>query len=840
MTAPYEDARQLAAWGFTVYPAKHQGKMPVVPWKQYLTSGTTERLEGWFSRGEPLNMWIACGRPSRCVVLDIDSDEAHTYWQAKMGELLDATTCVRTAKGWHYYFTIDDDQAVPSWSHHDAATGLQWDVRADGTGVIVPPSVHESGHVYEWVRDPDHMQPMPDLLRGPGGHGDLPDVDIAPVRSMLSQLLSNPPDEGGRNVWMSRVAGHYAKQYRGQRDAYEVQCRLANTLCSPPLDDDELAKTLESIWAKENAKPDQEVAQQSLDQDCGWLLSAKDHLLTLVTVKDADGNSTQDLRQWGNFDLRALGVVEDGDALRTYDVEIHRKRTGDVRNDLLPAQVLADSRRMRAWLAQHGVNLTTPAEREVGAKMAWTDRLQAYIESQNPPRFQVVNSLGWHGDGFIVHEGVIRDDGMHGFDGVKPNPLLRKLGDWRYGVVEVDEARRVLNEVLTFHHPIVASVFGAWWAACLLKPQIQQRSSQFPIMGLEAPSESGKTTGMFSKLIQLAGNGQGQTMYTPAALRDALGSHRSGIVWIDDEDSLDHLTRLFRSATGEGSMTKKGEDNTGSVTAHLVAPLLISGEALGLDDQKALRDRTISLEVPSPTDRMSLHDPSRPQWDDIVELGRTYPDLTVMAGTIVQLALQQAALVEQLPSLKGDGHRFGDKMATLRLGARILAGMTGDDAHVQRVDEWVACQEDTGAENALTLEIIPTALAMLGMPDHVAAPMHGEPGTPVFYRADGDLAGVWVNTMHLAEWWRLHKRGKVEQRVASRAALNAQLKALGGTERSIRARVNGYDNYRPMYRRLPDEVGVGCVARALQGVPGVHHATLDAPAVAAHDIDGLF
>jgi len=809
-----DNAQQLDQWGFNVFPAAYAGKLPTVQWKQYQTVRTSDRLTQWFNTPRPVNYWVACGRVSGIVVLDIDSDGAEQYWRERIGDTMETTACVQTAKGHHYYYRIDNDDPVASWSHHDADTALSWDVRADGTGVIAPPSVHANGHTYTWIRTPEHLEPLPDILRGPSTTN--PSTGETNTRSILAKLLGEPPTKGGRNIWMSRVAGHYAKQYRTMGDAYRVQCEIANHLLPEPLTPAEFDKTITSIWDTEQQKDAEQLNQA--DEDNGYLISGQDRLLAPVMIKEEEGWRIE-LRQWANFDLRTVGVVEDDDAARTYDIEIHRKRQNDVRTDLLPATTLADNRKLAAWLAGHGVNITQPTEREQ-CKMPPSARLQSYLEAQKPPHFKVVQALGWDGAGFICHEGVVRSDGLHGYAGTKPDPMLRKRGEWRYGFVEPGDARAILQEVLTFHHEHVAAVFGAWWAACLLKPQLQQVSSQFPFMALEAPSESGKTTGMFSKLIQLAGNGQGQTSYTMASMRNAIAAHHSGIVWVDDEDSLDHLTQLLRIATGEGSYTKMAEDHSTSVTVKLVSPILLSGEALQMGSQKALKDRAVMLEVPSPTDRRSVHNPNRPQWDDIVNLTVKHPDLTTMAGNMVQMALQHGDQVKLLGELRGDtAKRYGDKMAILQVGARVLAGMTDQPHWIELVDRWVDDQIDTGAENALTLKILPTALQIMGWPDRVFGPERDMPPTPVFTRPAGQpLDGVWFSVNHLALWWSRYKQGRIEQRTESREALEQQARALGLPQQVKRIKIQGHANIRPSYWRLPDDVAARVLQRA-QGDP---------------------
>lgn len=830
-----EIAQQLDSWGLNVLPARRGGKAPQIGWEPYQTQRTTKKLRAWFTGGTPHNWWVVTGRISGVVVLDIDSDGGETYWREQLGdETLDTTACATTAKGRHYYFK--HAHALSSWSapKEQRDSGIAYDVRADGTGVIVPPSIHESGVKYEWVRGLECALELPDALRGPsraeagtGGGGQ--------ARSMLSELLDHPPrgEDSGRNNWLTRVAGHYAKHFRRMKDAYETHVRHAADMLDTPLPEIEITKVVESIWKTEHKQTDDDL--ESPNERNGFLVRGDACILVQTRYKDADGEQHIDVAPWADFDIRAIGVVEDDDANRTYDVEILRRRQGDVRRGLLPASRLARGDAIAAWLGEFGVGVLPPDN--MWPRAGGTgERLRRYLEAQDPPQFQVVDHLGWHqdGGGFVAHEGVIRADGLHGHEHHKPDPRLRNWAPYRYGFMDETAVVRALREVLTFHDETVCSVYGAWWIACLLKPQIHDVVSQFPFMALEAPSESGKTTGFFGMMLQLAGNTQGQVDPTRASLRDSMSAHASGIVWIDDLSDMQHLMDLLRQATGEGSVAKKGEDRTTQAVVRLVAPIAISGEALQLGGQKALMDRAVMLEVPSPTSRRSLHDPDRLQWLDIVELRRRYPDLTAMAGTIVQMTLQHADMVHDLPSLvPPEGGRYGDKIAVVRLGARVLAAVTGDEHHIDRVERWCVDQEAVGSENALTLRMIPEALARTGW---LRAPERAEgrwPATPAF--VDKNKI-VWFSASMLAAWWSEINRGHVEKRTETADALVQQARALGLSERR-RFRLSGDHERKLWYWSLGLELSKVVVMRSrgdnnTRGVfPEQHRLALEATRV---------
>jgi hypothetical protein len=813
MVTPIEEARRLAGWGLNVLPAAVGGNHPQIEWKPYQEQRTDSKLAVWFAGDRPRDYWIATGLISGCAVLDCDNQEAVDYWRAKLGaEVLENTPTAKTKRGRHYYFKLD--QPMRSWSVHpeDGQTGPSFDVRADKTGVIAPPSQNKT-----WERSPDDysMEPVPAELQKPAE--EFRDQAGGGARSMLTQLLENP-GKGGYNNWFTRVCGHYAKEYSTRRDAYEYHCweayaKLDHVSGGDAHPKPDAIKTLEQIWGSEQAK---ETDRRTVKASAGFLVSGGAVILTQVAKSVGKGDEKvveYELDEWADFDLKATGVVEDHDVPRVYSVELTRSRHGDTIATQLPARVCADPRLLTGWLAQFGVSIGPPEN--ISPKMLpFTTRLGRYLESQNPPHFRVVDHLGWHDDGFVVHEGVIQADGLHPHLKVRPATQLSNWAPYRYGTSHTPaETRAVLNEILTFHDETVCSVFGAWWIACILKPQIMRVSSQFPFMALEAASESGKTTGFFSLMLSLAGNTQGNVNPTRAALRDYMSAHQSGIVWIDDLDDPNALFELLRQATGEGSVTKKGDDHE-QVVAELVAPISISGEALNLSGQKALADRAVQLQVPSPTQRRSLRDPAVAQWVDVVALKARVPDLTEYAGTLVQMVLAHAALVESLPTLVPPaGGRFGDKVGILRLGAHLLAAVTGNEDHIDRVDAWVANLDDVGHENALTLRLLPTALAQTEWRATAMSTGDGRwPATPAL--VVDDL--VWFSPALLAQWWDTFKNGRVEMRTDSRDALEAQARALGlgGNDGRKRFNINGDRNRKVWYWGLTPELSATVLARS--------------------------
>lgn len=827
--AKLRDALQLHEQGWRLVAAPIAGKAPLSGWKAAQTEpGSKAQIQAEFGDA-PRNIFIITGAISRLAVLDCDDRLAETYWRERLGPVFDETTCASSGRGKHYYFRLAEGEERKGRSSPGGESGA-WDLRANGGGVIAPPSTHPSGKTYRWAqgRTPKELKDAPPEL----WDTEETEEKQAP-KTQLSELLANPPTEGSRNNWLAKVAGHYAAQIK-YKDAYEETVRA---VAPPGLESEEIKKLIQSIWRSEETKaghvaPDEAPSGEGgawrilePTEESGWLVSGSTRILVQVRVKDDDDSWKYTLAPWLNADLRVVSVFELDDDSRTYHLEVRTEKNPPREVDV-SSKTIGNMTRLNEWLIGLGIGLSAP-EGVAPRGMSFSTRLSRYLEAQEAPTATAVDSLGWHDEasGFLTHEGIIRAGGLTPFEAVRPSPRVRKHAPYAYGTEGADgEAAKVLREVLTYHTPDVTAVFGAWWAACLLKPQIARIFSQFPIMAIEAPSEAGKTKGFFSMMLQLAGNIQGNTLTTKAALRDALSAHRNGIVWLDDMDSLDDIGELLRSVTVEGSVVKKGPDQVSQMVVQLRAALVVSGESLGLSEQKALLDRCIDLRVGSPVKRQSLHG-AYSQWDDIIRTQREHPNLNDYAGTYVMRALgllpELEKRAQRLRHNNSNPGRMADKVMVVRLGAKLLEHLAGIDDHwvEEEVERWAAPRlagyEQT--DNSLTTQILPHALMRTGNKPRPEGPddSHGILPTPVFIAPN--TAAVWFSPKLLAAWWTDINHGRVEQRTASESALQQQAKACGAGGKKGAGRK--YFEFSTggggsVYWRLPEGLGAKVIQRS--------------------------
>jgi hypothetical protein len=562
--------------------------------------------------------------------------------------------------------------------------------------------------------------------------------------------------------------------------------------------------------------------------DTGWLSSQAGVLCVRTRAKDPKDSSqyVYNDEPYGNFDIRALGIIaDDKTERRAWDVVIHRQDDGKELRRILDEKTLSDGRKLTLWLTSAGVSVICP-DGALGAGASTGVRLLRYINAQKPPEATIVDQIGYHPDlnVFVAHEGVLRP-GETAFDATapfRPSAQLSQSGDapFAYGFAEngLSEVKDVLAQVLTFHDETPLAVAASWMVMSLVQSSIIRHTSHFPVMAVEAPSGSGKTTGALSMLRQmLTGNTSGPSQGTVPDVRQKIASTRSGFVHIDDLDEPKAVYEMLRLSTADGTKMMRSHSSGFMASQHsqLTGTILLTGEHLGLKGQKALADRIIMLELSDPTNRKSQL-PGREhlsQWLDVTSMTRDYPQpsgLTRLAGTVVVEVLRWLDDVEALiDETKPCPGRLGDKYAVILAGACFIDHLLGDakawtkkGATYERVMAWV--QEDmkfaNSWDNALTQEILPWALheygnwATPGVEQFEPIKISGKTfkTAPAFFRDEGVYGtAIFIHPRTLADAWQAYKGSyKVEDRVHSSSALVAQAKIVGFEEKVIKVSGN--------------------------------------------------
>ncbi|AOZ65101.1 DNA polymerase/primase [Arthrobacter phage Oxynfrius] len=852
-----DSALALAREGWNVFPLRPGTKIPLIAKKaggKGALDGTTDEdlIRAWWTKYP--NAGIGANLGDDRLAIDLDFNHGAT----RLGALPDTRThhSGRGNGNLHLIYRVEAGSAGAAVKSGTHVFGPGIDIRAGrGSYIVMPPTPHEeTGEPYyldDFQRE-EHTLTDDELAliyqeagvsqpaTSRGAQKGLSVVAGAkshkrPMESSahtLAGLLADPPSEGGRNDWFTRVCGFIAKKASRFND-YEIEVLGAANRMPNPLPVEELQKTLNSVWESEQAKPD-----KVLHEGNGFLTGNKARLFCQISFKEGD-ETVYAQAPYADFDIEARGVAVDETSRRLYWVRIYWG--GKFYDTTLPGETLGNENGFKTWLAARGMSVDQPFM--ASPKTPPATRILRYLNSQHPPEVKIVTTLGYDEvmDGFVTHEGLITVDGKTSKEEAHivadPSLVERDIAPYSYGM-ERDraEAQRVLREILSFQDETATSVFGAWWAACLLKPQIQDRTALFPFFGVEAASESGKTNGFFDLMVELNGNTRGQIVPTRPVLRDYASANKNGIVWADDLDSLEAYGELLRASTSNGTASKMEADRNGIRNTKVVAPILVTGEALGFGTQKALIDRSVVLNITSPKGRRSKHDPEKLQWEDVQDLRSQYPKsqggLSVLAGWYVQHALQNTkpalkALNEAAREIPG---RHGDKLAVLRAGARLLDSLLGDVAawdgqgeHARRVDAWAGAHTQTlDQDNTLTMKILPWALRTFDYPEKPERITEGRFQsliTPVVIKGDpeslqqpgldGSGGEIYYSPTLLAEAWKREQGWKVDERTETVSALSQQSQALAAGHKVMKV---GGSTQR--FRKLPAEYLTTVLRRA--------------------------
>jgi len=193
-------ALRYAELGSAVFPCDPRGKCPIgrlAPNGCKSATRDRDRLRAWWHDVPGANIGLAV--PAGVVVLDVDGEDGRASVE---GEALPPTPTALTGRGAHYWFRLPEGLTA----RNGAGLRPGLDVRARGGYVVAPPSVHPSGHRYEWapglafgdVPLADSPEWLADLLRtrdpkpnpvAPTRTAPLPDDDSLPpyVRAAVAE-----------------------------------------------------------------------------------------------------------------------------------------------------------------------------------------------------------------------------------------------------------------------------------------------------------------------------------------------------------------------------------------------------------------------------------------------------------------------------------------------------------------------------------------------------------------------------------------------------------------------------------------------------------------------------
>lgn len=268
-------ALEYAAKGWSVIPIS-KTKKPLIEWKtatrEYLTN--PDNIKKWWTQFPAANVAIVTGsRSGGLVVIDLDVDEDRGVDGAEsLNEWCDennifpiesSATVATGSGGQHLYF----QSGFTYHNHVGCLDGV--DIRGEGGCVVAPPSIHgETKREYVW----DIVQ---DEVTVPVADSDvvffLGEMESSKTTSSNGSFVKNDfteiVSEGGRN---NKLFKYISKlQGEGESDqAIQEYAEIYNqTHLKPPLNDDEVQRTINSVlshteWKGSAAKEEKPKPQE--------------------------------------------------------------------------------------------------------------------------------------------------------------------------------------------------------------------------------------------------------------------------------------------------------------------------------------------------------------------------------------------------------------------------------------------------------------------------------------------------------------------------------------------------------------------------------------------------
>lgn len=314
LSTPLDAAEMFTARGWVVFPCDHpdaglhctgtaracrekrckaeadpsqRGKHPRVRWGDLGEPVDSGVLRAWFGRDAiPTNVAIACG-PSGLLIVDEDTDGALSAYAESIGQVVPDTFRVRTARGWHWYFTVPVDAAtgrrIPIGNSPGALAAWHCDVRGGASAsathggyVITAGSKHASDLTYTapepyaaavqapgWLIEAI-LSPVPHSP-GPPATAEGPTAGAGTVGGVLSASDGARWDDAPRYGSAHDLLGQFARHcgevtepggafrhtlFRAARDGW--RCVALGLL-----DEDAMLRELEAcVWRVWQAEPD--------------------------------------------------------------------------------------------------------------------------------------------------------------------------------------------------------------------------------------------------------------------------------------------------------------------------------------------------------------------------------------------------------------------------------------------------------------------------------------------------------------------------------------------------------------------------------------------------------
>ncbi len=240
------------------FPVVWKGKKPAIDsWKPFRSRVPSfEELASWFHEDKPTNIGIICGAASGGLValcFNTPGGALEFFGEELWQKLLNTTFVTKTYRGVHVLLRSDTpirNQFVPK-----EGTPSWMEIRCEGNYVVVPPSLHPEGVLYqrigvESIDSPENLAGFIDqrlsqlCLKTPPTRGT-PKGISGNEHGWVQQALQGVP-EGERDHTCTKLAGYFRNHL--PQDVTLSMLITWGEHCEPPLPPQEVRKVVRSVY----------------------------------------------------------------------------------------------------------------------------------------------------------------------------------------------------------------------------------------------------------------------------------------------------------------------------------------------------------------------------------------------------------------------------------------------------------------------------------------------------------------------------------------------------------------------------------------------------------------
>lgn len=228
--SPGDAALRYAEMGWKVFPCQSRGKKPLTVNGFHAATTDRAKISEWWRKWPTANVAVATGSVSGIVALDLDAKynglQAYMEVIKSNGSHLPTLEAQTGGGGKHLIFRHPGFDVKNSAGQ--IAPGV--DCRGDGGYLLLSPSVHPNGELYQWRGGPPPaLASPPTWLYSPK----------KPTRALTSDSEVSII-EGGRNHALTRIAGKFRAEGLDEEEMLQALILVNEKRCEPPLSDREV------------------------------------------------------------------------------------------------------------------------------------------------------------------------------------------------------------------------------------------------------------------------------------------------------------------------------------------------------------------------------------------------------------------------------------------------------------------------------------------------------------------------------------------------------------------------------------------------------------------------